>query len=440
MPHRKFETTHSSVRPLHEAIWTYSDKGTEVLRSSLNEHGEVSISECETVIENNLRTFSNCSPQDAASKFSSTACSIMSNSADDGGQDFDSGSDSVSTTSTVEYTQESFMTYSERVRNLLSALYGEGCAASATISRRTGGSFNRIIRVHLPSANDATEDLILRIPRFDNIDVGRDIVQQSGVLCGLRPFLPVPEVAALGRVVSQPIRASLHDYAAHPRRNTVQYSGWFKPVGKMRIAAQVARLISAIHSVPVPQAVGSLSVDEGGRLTVARITRHDEGLDTATLDSKSPPKFIRDFISVRTSEIRDWSAQRWPGVKFIPGLCDKLHEASEKLLKDVTFSERNVLFHRDLAARNLIVHREAPDAQWKITGVLDWDDADVGPLELASIWPDWLWAHEDQSSSEFYVFERDPDKPCTAIIADGFELPLLLRWSGWMLGMSIGCA
>ncbi|KAL0960334.1 hypothetical protein HGRIS_011958 [Hohenbuehelia grisea] len=175
----------------------------------------------------------------------------------------------------------------ERVRNLLSALYGEGCAASATISRRTGGSFNRIIGVHLPSANDATEDLILRIPRFDNIDVGRDIVQQSGVLCGLRPFLPVPEVAALGRVASQPIRASLHDYVAHPRLNTVQYSGWFKPVGKMRIAAQVARLISAIHSAPVPQAVGSLSADEGGRLTVARITRHDEGLDTATLDSKS---------------------------------------------------------------------------------------------------------------------------------------------------------
>ncbi|KAL0956193.1 hypothetical protein HGRIS_002351 [Hohenbuehelia grisea] len=120
---------------------------------------------------------------------------------------------------------------------------------------------------------------------------------------------------------------------------------------------------------------------------------------------------MRDFISVRTSEIRDWSARRWPGVKFIPGLCDKLHEASEKLLKDVTFSERNALFHRDFAARNLIVHREAPDAQWKITGVLDWDDADVGPLELASIWPDWLWTPEDQPSSEFYLFERDPDKP-----------------------------
>ncbi|KAL9581342.1 MAG: hypothetical protein Q9203_005931, partial [Teloschistes exilis] len=69
----------------------------------------------------------------------------------------------------------------------------------------------------------------------------------------------------------------------------------------------------------------------------------------------------------------------------------------------VVFRTRNspiVLHHWDLEPRNLIVsnaktdddnNNNNPHGAWKITGLIDWDDALALPLLLARPPPRWLW-------------------------------------------------
>ncbi|KAL0952294.1 hypothetical protein HGRIS_006584 [Hohenbuehelia grisea] len=323
----------------------------------------------------------------------------------------DAGSDNISLTSTEVYSQEPFGTYSDRVRTLLSEIYGVEAATSADISRRQGGSFNRIIGIILQSADSTSEDLILRIPRFSEEVDAAGIIRQVGVLRCLRAFLPVPEVVLFDASSNNTLERAFMIMRRIPGESLFVVLHTLSVSDRCDLAVQLARLISTIHSMPVPQAVGPLSCGEDGQLCVARITKHDEGLGPDELSPRSAPLSLSDFISTRTNEIRDWSIRKWPTESFYGDLCDQMQEIWKNLLGDVAFSERQVLFHRDFAARNIIIHQDTADSRWSIKAVLDWDEADVAPLELASVWPDWLWSHADEPTSEISVAESDPDLP-----------------------------
>ena len=64
-----------------------------------------------------------------------------------------------------------------------------------------------------------------------------------------------------------------------------------------------------------------------------------------------------------------------------------------------------------MAARNILVTYTV-DRGWYITGVLDWDDCEVVPLEIACVCPGWLWAAADEpGEANFDENEWDPDLP-----------------------------
>src|SRR5258708_37472637 len=164
-------------------------------------------------------------------------------------------------------------------------------------------------------------------------------------------------------------------------------------VDRCAMAVQIARLIVAIHAVPVPSGIGPLSVDKVEKLCLGHF--RDDDADDAdeerniadhTVHYGSTPQKLPEFIQTRFMNIRASALRRSPDDKYIPKLCVNLERASQPLLRGVQLTNRNVLFHRDFAARNILV-TYAADRSWYITGALYWDDFEVVPLEIPLLCP-----------------------------------------------------
>ncbi|KAG8745561.1 hypothetical protein FRC10_007739 [Ceratobasidium sp. 414] len=123
------------------------------------------------------------------------------------------------------------------------------------------------------------------------------------------------------------------------------------------------------------------------------------------------PTTFPEFVATRLAELTAHARRQGPAHAFRVKLCNELSHASRGLLRTFALSNRIALFHRDFAARNILVARAAHGGGWTITGVLDWDDCEAAPLEIAAVWPGWLWASEDEEEADFNENEWDPDLP-----------------------------
>ena len=56
-----------------------------------------------------------------------------------------------------------------------------------------------------------------------------------------------------------------------------------------------------------------------------------------------------------------------------------------------------VLHHNDLEPRNIMVNRSSLSGEWKITGLIDWDEAIAVPRPLARRPPTWIWDFDVKS-------------------------------------------
>lgn len=81
-----------------------------------------------------------------------------------------------------------------------------------------------------------------------------------------------------------------------------------------------------------------------------------------------------------------------------------------------TSSVRNILFHCDLEPRNILVKASSNDVEtsnnqnWRITSILDWDDALSLPPILTRKPPVWLWDFsDDDPDSESIPDDYDGD-------------------------------
>src|SRR5947207_12624811 len=79
-------------------------------------------------------------------------------------------------------------------------------------------------------------------------------------------------------------------------------------------------------------------------------------------------------------------------------------------------NRRNILYHCDLEPRNILVVpvyddiKTRTEQRWRISSVLDWDDALSVPAVLTRMPPVWLWDFsEDDSDDEAIPKDYDGD-------------------------------
>ena len=92
-----------------------------------------------------------------------------------------------------------------------------------------------------------------------------------------------------------------------------------------------------------------------------------------------------------------------PTFKRLLSMLQDLEEQSA--FKDQPFPI--VLYHWDLEPRNILVENES--GSWKISGIIDWDEAEAVPRPLARRPPAWMWDFSEQPETGFLNSDQYPD-------------------------------
>jgi hypothetical protein len=332
--------------------------------------------------------------------------------------------DSLSETSTIIYSHETFETYKRKVALLLASLFSPTFASQAILTRLRGGSYNRIIGISTPSTSGSEScpsELILRVPRFE----AADVQTESLLLIHLHKAkaIPCPEVihydSSSNNALEEPYilmrrleGESLH--IAHPKMNHTQ---------RLALAKTIAQLIAQIHNHPAPPGIGPLCASESDNsLLIGRYT--DKGKYERPGPNYTPLSTISEFLQTRFTHFSipgpneteaSWGPKMYRRLLDISKNVFPVHELTTPESKP----SRNVLFHRDFASRNIICHpvtattQSSNEIEWKLSGMVDWDGCEVAPIEIAYNCPGWVWSHpsEGSVSSSFDEDDWDPDAP-----------------------------
>lgn len=204
------------------------------------------------------------------------------------------------------------------------------------------------------------------------------------------------------------------------------------------IARQIAIVLASIHAITF-NGCGHLICNSSRQLVVAKPIMGTQNSVDAVFDaSYQAPRDLRTFLIERLQLIachaeRAIEANRWSMFDlFAAVFCPYLIQAVGIIVND-TDPSRGVLYHPDLRPHNFLIQlpskyqsqcrhsnckrpnckfrhtNQVGDAQ--ITGLLDWDDCQSLPVELAYRVPTWLWSEtNNEFESSFYLGHR-PNTP-----------------------------
>lgn len=164
----------------------------------------------------------------------------------------DSASIAVSDSSTLQYEQEPFESFQEKVTKLCSEV---GLGTPDKIERMAGGSSNRIIGLRFSA--ESVSRYVLRIPRFvlDSDEV-RTIKDQVSVLRYLSAhLLPVAKVAAYDCTTENAISSQYVIQSQLPGQSveSVYDNLALALEERLQIASAVAELLHMIESIHLPR-------------------------------------------------------------------------------------------------------------------------------------------------------------------------------------------
>ena len=403
-------------------------------------------------------------------------------------QSKDSKNTDVSFTSTVEYSQTPFDQYINQVKELCHLLWpsspkvpqdvktsrverllaknrmaeiflpkrNRSARVSAPpkeflIHRLRGGGFNRVIGITIKySTGDEPTQLILRVPRFEDVRHDREVA----VLRFIRHYttIPVPDVKYVDFTCDNPLKQCYVIQNRIPGSDLQHHTEptfypHLKHEQKCTFAKEFALILRKIHDIvhPYPGLVEA-SADSGNdpKFTV----RHFD-INTAfgykpelDLNTKLPffqvRPFVKDWEPPETSPVEQ-STYYFMAVQFgrwraLELRCDpaiiRWSNTYERLVTMVNEMEtlgflgnnENCMCHLDLlgSPRNIMVDIQL-DGSLSITGILDWDSAVFAPRFVGCAPPMWLWAWNSEEDEDEKHANDTPSTPEDREIKKIFE-------------------
>lgn len=313
--------------------------------------------------------------------------------------------------STLEHCdQEPFVTFKLKVIQLCHDI---GLGEPLKVERMTGGGYNRVIHLTLPSKDN--QDYVLRIPRYP--DITESTKDQAAVLHYLAPMMPVPTVMAFD---STSDNALGNPYILQTKimGRTASELYYNLPLNeKIELMKLVAGLITDVNALTADHpgqfiAGPSFPSLSHGPLTIpadVEITgyRFDRGgasclppLEKETLTSHLISAFkAREQRDIDRNSLA--KAEMWDPLKKI---AKEMKSAGLILNTDTDC----VTWHWDLAFRNILVEKQTT-GEWAITGVLDWDGLLAVPAVITRAPPTWLWINDDDRSTKYELGGCDDD-------------------------------
>ena len=327
-------------------------------------------------------------------------------------------SDQISVASDAS-EMEPFEDYRPKLEKLLEDISFPECSIE---SLQHGYGYQNCVYA-LQSLAEPTEQFIIRVPGggiFDKECNERcpEIDDGVCVLNNLRDKLPVPEIkkfsatpdnciespyAIQTRLAGQSLNYVYESLDTAERRDMInQYIDLVVKMESIRLTTAG----SLVAPNPLPTNIGCPSDIPAPSVHVFNEYDTEPIEDPQILADRAGPdikllfkSLIAKYIAAELqSEADGYNAYVLPHWRRMEAMLDEMEQ--EGFFR--TKHEPVVMHHWDLEARNIMVAKT--NGEWKITGVIDWDEAMCLPRPLARKPPAWFWtwsdSDEDKSSDE----------------------------------------
>ncbi|KAL8789931.1 MAG: hypothetical protein Q9195_006592 [Heterodermia aff. obscurata] len=281
---------------------------------------------------------------------------------------------------------EPFSTYRLRIAQLLPTLNLRDF--SITAIQHSPFYPNRVYALHSPS-----ESYILRVPlQPSGVSVENDVA----LLRHLAHRLPglTPRVVAYDSTRANALGAP---FSVQTRMRGTSLDNVWGQMGqeeRMGIVEQVVEVLGKIEAVGF--GVAGTFEEAGSAAAVPGI----KPLATAGGGMQIGRQGGADLHAFLSCHLQAWVHKAEPGEEFFAlAAVGRLQGILDALRREGAFSCSTpiVLHHWDLEPRNIMVeHQEG--AAWRISGVIDWDDALAFPRPLARRPLAWIWRNGDGDS------------------------------------------
>ena len=327
---------------------------------------------------------------------------------------------------------EPFEDYKIKLEGLLSDIGFPQCSIR---SIQHGFEYQNCV-YSLTSLENPDEQFIIRVPGQGSFDENTDTTCpdiETGVciLKFLGDKLLVPQVEAFS---ATPKNSLGRPYVIHTRLTGESLNHVYGDLTwseKRAIADQYIGIVAKLESIRfeaagsliAPSTVSEAPDGQAGVLapTVQVFDGYDAnpiqdpeiladraGSDVKALYKSLIAKFVNAELQTELDRYNSHTLPYWRKMEIVVEEMDQ-----EGFFKDK--SEPIVMHHWDLEDRNIMVAQV--DGKWKITGVLDWDEAICLPRPLARKPPVWLWfwmASSEEHSDGEYDCDQHPDRELSA--------------------------
>ena len=333
-----------------------------------------------------------------------------------------------SQTSTIEYGHETSETFRTKVETLCKTLWSSP-NTGFKIERGSGGGYNRIIEITVNDqlGEEDTRDLILRIPRFERVELEKgitalkyikqlsDILVPDVVVADLTPnnFLESPYT-----IQKRIPGVNLH--SVYPSLSHRQQLSIAKQIGEiqlklLRITSSVAGIVEQVGGEPEDPTITQAGSPETPAFGIRpfEVRSPCDDSDPASRIAQrlsTPAEGVLHFLHSRFQAWKQEALGPNPDDYFIAGYYDRLASIATEM-SSLSLLDENVFSycHMDFAPCNILVSINDSDLSIIISGVLDWDECGFAPKVYSCTPQSWLWAWvEDESEDESTAGEDPP--------------------------------
>ena len=319
------------------------------------------------------------------------------------------------------------------------------------IHRLRGGGFNRVIGITIKySTNDEPTQLILRVPRFDDVRHDREVA----VLRFIRHYttIPVPDVKYVDFTCDNPLKQCYVIQNRIPGSDLQHHTEPtfypnLKHEQKCTFAKEFALILRKLHDIvhPFP---GLIEASAGSGNDQDFTVRHFD-INTASgykpeldLNTELPffqvRPFAKDWEPSETSPVEQstyyfmaaqfgrWRAmqlRRDPAIIRWSNTYERLVTMADEIdTLGFLGNNENCMCHLDLlgSPRNIMVDIQS-DGSLSVTGILDWDSAVFAPRFVGCAPPMWLWAWNSEEDEDEKHANDTPSTPEDREIKKIFE-------------------
>ncbi|KAF7954024.1 uncharacterized protein EAE97_001422 [Botrytis byssoidea] len=368
-------------------------------------------------------------------------------------------SNQSSASSTYEYAQESFETYKLKVTQLCQNI---GFGSPSNVERMEGGSYNRVIGLTFPGQFE-DRNFILRIPRSPCEDHElHKIRDQVAILLFLKQFdfLCVPAIAAIDTTADNVIASQFVLQEKITGQPLSEVFSTLPLAEKLEVTTLVARHLTKIEDITF-ESPGELSGTQPLPWVSTSVHQSNSppvisGFHLNPMEVASPLG-KQGLASLLFNMLNE---QKKDDVNFahIMLLWSQLLDALKQMEQIGFFKDSdstNILWNYDICSRHIFIEKDnsltptiprssstseipqpldldhvsdnstksqanikdeasrTPDGQnqvtsgrWKITGIIDWDDALSVPHVITRVPRTWLW-FDDNERTPFWDGNRE---------------------------------